>query len=562
LRAGVGLVRCLKAEGVTWVGTFPSSPVNEVIADEGVRHVMAREERTAVAIADGYSRVSNGKCFGVATCMGGINAAGIQMAYGALAQAYEDSSPMLCITGGAETANWQLSRYDIQRGLESVTKWNAYINRADRVPEFMRRAYTYLKTGHPAPVLIQIPADLVGQEYDDTVNTYTPVKGWKYAGDQRDVEVAVRTILAAKNPLIYAGQGIFYADACGELKEFAELVQAPVLSTLHGKSVFPENHPLSVGVRGIPASYFLDTADLIFGVATSLNKGRFSHIIPNAAQKIIVQTAIDEFDVNKNYRVDHAMIGDAKLVLRQMIEDVKKQAGSGGRSRNEALEEKIRSLKEEQYETLKEALTSSQTPMNPYRVYWDIMHTIDRDNSIITHESGNTRDQLSTIWESTSPHGYIGWGNVSTLGFGYGAALGAKLAYPNRTVVNFCGDASIGYFTGDLEVGIREKIPIITVHINNNGFGGYGPGFWGKGGHPSTSTVTPSTIYSSAKVAEGMGLYSERVEKPDEVSPAFRRAMKTTASGKAALLEMICIQYPIYGMWGRATGASPAIRAE
>lgn len=562
MKGGVGLVRCLKAEGVTWVATFPSSPVNEVIADEGVRHVMAREERTAVAIADGYSRVSSGKRFGVATCMGGINAAGIQMAYGALAQAYEDSSPILCITGGAESANWQLSRYDIQRGLESVTKWTAYINRADRVPEFMRRAFTYLKTGHPAPVLVQIPADLVGQEYDETVSTYLPVKGWKYVGDQRDVEVAVKAFLAAKNPLIYAGQGVFYADACEELKEFVELVQAPVLSTLLGKSVFPENHPLSVGVRGIPASYFLDSADLIFGIGTSLNKGRFSHTIPNASQKTIIQTSIDEFDINKNYKIDHAIIGDAKLVLKQLIEEVKKQAGSQGMPRNKTLEEKIESLKEEQYEKLKEALMSNQTPMSPYRVYWDIMHTIDRDNSTITHDSGNVRDQLSTIWESTVPHGYIGWGNVSTLGFGYGAALGAKLAYPNRTVVNFCGDAGFGYFAGDLEVGVREKIPVITVHINNNGFGGYGPGFWGKGGHPSTSTVTPSTIYSSAKVAEGMGLYSERVEKPDEVGPAFKRAVQATASGKAALLEMICIQYPVYGMWARATGAQPAIRVE
>jgi acetolactate synthase-1/2/3 large subunit len=116
-------------------------------------------------------------------------------------------------------------------------------------------------------------------------------------------------------------------------------------------------------------------------------------------------------------------------------------------------------------------------------------------------------------------------------------------------VVNFTGDAGFGYFAGDLEVGLREQIPIITVHINNNGFGGYGPGFWGPGSHPSTSVLTPSTIFNSAKVAEAMGLHSERVEDPDEIIPAFKRALQATASGKPALLEMICRQYPVYGRW-------------
>jgi acetolactate synthase-1/2/3 large subunit len=549
LKAGVGFVRCLKAEGVRWVATFPSSPVNEVLAEEGVRHVMARDERVATAIADGFTRVSNGKQFGVTTNMGGINAAGVQYAYGALAQAYEDSSPVLCITGGQSANDWQTSRYDIQRGFETVTKWTGYINRPERVPEYVRRAYTYLKTGHPAPVLIQFPTDMVNQEYDETGYPYHTVKGWKSAGDTRDVEVAVRAILKAKNPLIYAGQGVFSADACNELKELVELLQIPVMSTLLGKSNFPENHPLYIGVRGIPVSHFLESADLVFGIGTSFNKLRFSHIVPNAQQKVLIQTAIDEFDINKNYNINHAIIGDAKLVLQQVIAEVKKQTGSDGRPQNEKVRETIGSLKDEKAKKYESALTATGKPINPYRVYSDIMQTIDLDNSILTHDSGNTRDQLSTIWESTVPHGFVGWGNVSTLGFGLGCALGAKLAYPERTVVNVTGEAGFGYFAGSLEVGVREKIPIITVHINNGGFAGYGPGFWGAGHHPSTSTVTPSTIYSSAKIGEGSGLHSERVDDPDEIIPAFKRAVKATKKGQPALLEMICSQYPIYGSW-------------
>jgi acetolactate synthase-1/2/3 large subunit len=549
LKGGVGLVRCLKAEGITWVATFPASTVNEIIAEEGVRHIMAREERMAAAIADGYSRVSDGKRFGVATCMGGINAAGIQYAYGAFAQAYEDSSPVLGITGGVNADNWQLSRYDILRGFEPITKWNAYINRAERVPEYMRRAFTYLKTGHPAPVLIQIPMDVVNQEYDETADPYMPVKGWKYAGDSRDVEVAVRALLAAKNPLIFAGQGVFYADACEELQQFVELVQVPVMATLLGKSVFNETHPLYIGVRGIPVTHYLNSADLVFGIGTSFNKLRFSHAVPNARQKVMIQTSIDEFDINKNYHTDHVIIGDAKLVLTQLIAEVKKQAGSTGRPKNAKLLKTIHGLQEEKRKKYQDAQTSNETPMNPYRVYVDIMNALDRDNSIITHDSGNVRDQLSTIWESTVPHGYVGWGNVSTLGFGLGAAVGAKLAHPERTVINFCGDAGFGYFAGNLEVALREKIPIITIHLNNGGFSGYGPGFWGPGGHPSTSAVSPSSVFSSAKIAEGAGLYSERVKKPDEIVPAFKRALQENAAGRPALLEMITVQYPIFGPW-------------
>jgi acetolactate synthase-1/2/3 large subunit len=541
----------LKAEGITWVSTFPASPVNEILADEGIRHVMAREERIAVAIADGFSRVSDGRRFGVTTCMGGINAAGIQMAYGALAQAYEDSSPLLCITGGVDAANWQLSRYDIQRGFECVTKWTAYINAAERVPAYVRRAFTYLKTGHPAPVVLQVPPDIVDQTYDDAAYPYAPVKGWKYVGADRDIEVAVKAVLAAQRPVIYAGQGVFYADACPELKAFAERVHAPVVSTLLGKSVFPEDHPLALGVRGLPVEQYLTRADLILGVGTSFNRNRFSHVIPQASGKTLIQISIDEFDVNKNYQVNHAIVGDAKLILQRMLAHVEARE----KPRNASLEDEIRQAKAAKRARFEEALTSSETPMNPYRVYWDVMHTIDRDQSIITHDSGNVRDQLSTIWEATVSHGYVGWGNVSTLGFGLGAALGAKLAHPERTVVNFCGDAGFGYFAGNLEVGLRERIPIITVHINNDGFSGYGPGFWGKGHAPSTSKVTPSSVFSSAKVAEGMGLHSERVDDPDEVIPAFQRAVQATQTGRPALLEMICRQYPIFGRWLRPTPA-------
>ena len=224
VRAHIGLVRILKEEGVEWVSLFPSSGINTPCGEEGINNLMMRDERFGVAVADGFSRVSNRKQFGVCNVQGGLNAAGIQYAYGAIAQAFEDSTPLLIITDGIHTPITGVKNYNVTEAFKNVTKWTGYINKPHRVPEFMTRAYTCLRSGKPGPVLLQIPRDL--DEYDEHMFPYEPPLGWRQQGDPRDVEMAVRSLLTAKKPMIYAGQGIFYADACEELLQFAELIQA------------------------------------------------------------------------------------------------------------------------------------------------------------------------------------------------------------------------------------------------------------------------------------------------------------------------------------------------
>ncbi|HUV54786.1 MAG TPA: thiamine pyrophosphate-binding protein, partial [Candidatus Krumholzibacteriaceae bacterium] len=192
VNAANGLVRILKKEGVGWVSTFPTHVFGNACGEEGVKNFMVRDERYAVAVADGFSRVSDGKAFGVCSVMGGGNAAGTQMAYGALAQAYEDSVPLLCLTDGVPTSVYGRERFNIEDAFQSVTKWRGYINKAERVPEYMRRAFTQLKTGRPSPVLLSLPRGL-GQ-YDEEVFTYKPVQGWRSQGDPGDVEKAVKAL--------------------------------------------------------------------------------------------------------------------------------------------------------------------------------------------------------------------------------------------------------------------------------------------------------------------------------------------------------------------------------
>ncbi len=540
-----GLIKILKAEGVKEVCTFPTTVFNNACGEEGIPNFMVRDERYAVAVADAFSRVSNGKSFGVCSVMGGLNPAGTQMAYGALAQAYEDSTPLLCLTDGVPPDSYGRPMYDIDDAFQSITKWSGYINAANRVPEFMRRAFTNLKNGRPGPVLIQLPRGL--GEYDMAEFPYSPVNKWKTMADPKDIEIAVRTIRSSDKPLIIAGQGIFYADACQELLTLAELVRAPVLTTLKAKSCFPEDHPLSVGVRGEPAEYFLNKSDLILGIGCSLSTTRFGHSIPNSTGKKIIHCIIEESDINRRYPTYHAVLGDAKLVLKQLILEIEKQ----GAPKKKGILDEIMAVKKKKAEKYGPPMESSETPINPYRVYAEIMATIDRENSFVTHESGNTRDQLSTVFEALVPHGFMGWGNVSTLGFGLGAAMGAKLAMPERQIISVTGDAGFGYQVGNYESMVRYKMGITTVHINNSGFAGYGPGFWGHGHSPYTAEVTPSEVFNTAKAVEGLGITSERIEDPDEIVPALIRALKLNESGKPAFIEFICSSYPVYGQWIR-----------
>ena len=200
-------------------------------------------------------------------CRGGVNAAGLQVAYAGLAQAYEDNSPMLCITDGVPIGGTENSHFDITSSLKSVSKWYGYIDKPERVPEFMRRAFTMLRTGRPGPVILAVPD--AGGQYDETADPYVPVKGWKSAPDPADVSLAIEMLSKAQNPLIYVGEGVIYADAAAELKTFVELANAPVISTLKAKGAFPEDHPLFVGVRGDQVNEYLTKSDLILAVGSS-----------------------------------------------------------------------------------------------------------------------------------------------------------------------------------------------------------------------------------------------------------------------------------------------------
>lgn len=497
-------------------------PIDEC-ARIGIRPVVARTERTLLNMADGYSRAANARRIGVAAVQYGP---GAENAYAGVAQAFADGSPVLFLPGGNPATRADLPpHFDAPQSYRTVTKWAARGNTAQRIPALLRRAFTLLRSGRPAPVLLELPVDITGAEAEPF--DYRPAQGLRAGADPAAVREAVRTLRGARRPLLHAGQGVLWAGAWDELREFAELIQAPVMTTLPGKSAFPEDHPLSVGTGGYSgtaaAGHFLQRADVIFGVGCSFTATTFGVPIPPG--KVVIHATNNEADVNKDVAADQALLGDARLLLRQLIEEWQRQ---GGRQAESPVHE-IRTVKQGWLAEWQPLLTSDETPLNPYRVLHDLMAVVDRRRTIITHDSGTPRDQLAPFWEALTPRGFLGWGKSTQLGSSLGFALGAKLAAPDKLVIHFLGDTALGMCGMDLETAVRERIPILTVLVNNGLMGGY------ERHIPFASQQHRSRYLGGdyAKVAEGLGVVVERVTEPAAIVPALRRAIATTGYGPA-----------------------------
>lgn len=541
------VARILKAEGVETFTCFPNNALIEAAAVEGLRPVCARTERVAVNIADGLSRVSSGRRVGVTVVQYGP---GTENAFGAVAQAYSDSTPLLFLPGGVERARQGVEpNFQATAAFRPVAKRVEVLNVPARVDLALRRAFTLLRSGKPGPVVVEIPTDVMKAEVpEEVVAAYRPVPRRVPYPDPADVREAVRLLLGASAPVIMAGQGVLYAEAWDELRTLAELAQAPVLTTLNGKSAFPEDHPLALGAGGglshpQTVAHFLQKADLVLGVGTSFTRSTF--IVPIPPGKTLVQITLNEQDVNKDYAIDHAVIGDARATLGQMIAEVRARLGPEGRRGQGAVVREVRAVKEAYLRAWMGRLTSDEVPLSPYRVLWDLMHTLDRRRTIVTHDAGNPRDQMVPFWEALIPHGYVGWGKSTQLGTGLGLAMGARLAASHHVVVNVMGDVAFGMVGMDVETAVRERLPILTVILNNGLMGGYDR-------YLPVASERYRVRYVSgeyARVGEALGAYAERVDKPHELVGAIRRALAEVDAGRPAVLEVLTREeatYPRY----------------
>ncbi|MBW1803924.1 MAG: thiamine pyrophosphate-requiring protein, partial [Deltaproteobacteria bacterium] len=510
------------------------NPILDAIAAEGIRIMTARTERVAVGIADGYTRATFGRRNGVSLVQSGP---GCENAFSAVAQAYGDSVPVFFMPAGASRRELKPPNFVAARSYREISKWVDMVLFADQIPNLMRRAFTLLRTGRPGPVVLEVPRDVALETFDETLFRYQPVKGWRTAGDPSDVRKAARMLMAAENPVIRAGSGVLFAEAWNELRELSELLSIPVFTTMQGKGAFPENHALSLGTGGRTRPKmvmdFLNKADLIFAIGSSCTIEPFTTNLPQG--KPLIQSTIDERDIGKDYPVEGAVIGDAGLVLRQLINEIKEQAGSSGRITRPDVERDVRDSKEAWLKEWLPKLTSDDVPINPYRVIWDLNRSLDKEMTIVSPESGGPRDQSIPFYEATEPGGFIGWGKMTTLGGSLGFSMGAKLAHPDKTVVHILGDASMGMAGMDFETAVREKIPILSIVLNNGIFSGYD-----KMQPEATKRYNIDRCGGDyTRVAEGLGFHAEKIDQPGEIIPAIERAKKVVANGQPALLEFL-----------------------
>ena len=525
----------LKREGVEYLSCFPTTPVIEAAAAAGIRPIVCRQERVGVGIADGYSRVTDGEVPGVFAMQYGP---GAENAYPGVATAFSDSTPMLLLPlGHPRERQGIIPHFNSVANYAGVTKHIEQINMASRTSQVMRRAFAGMHQGRVGPVMVEIPADVALEEVDETAFFWSQkVRRVASQGNPTDVEAAARALCGARYPVIHAGQGVLYARAYDELVELAELLQIPVMTTLLGKSSFPETHSLALGsgtgVMSGPVYHFVRRADVMFGIGCSFTRHGMSMNIPPG--KTLIHATNDPRDINKDYDVDYPIVGDAKLVLRQMIDACRELVGDT-RKNDESTTREIRSERDAWLNDWAHKLNDSGTPINPYRVIKEFMQTVPPGEAIITHDSGSPRDQIMPFYRSQGPRSYLGWGKSHGLGTGLGLVMGAKLAKPEKVCVNFMGDAAFGMTGLDFETAARSGIPIITVVLNNSTMA-----------VETGAMATSHELYGTrdlggnyADMGRAMGGYAERIEDPSDISAAFTRARQQTEEGRAVLLEFI-----------------------
>ena len=527
------IAEILKKEGVEWIACFPSNPLIEAVAQQGIRPIAFRHERGAVMAADGFSRTSDRKRFGIVAVQ---SQAGAENALGGVAQAYADNIPILVLPGGVSLSELAVQpNYSVSQNYRGVVKRVEAIYRPDQVVAVMRRAFSALRNGSPGPVAVELIADVCAMESTQHIDQYMPPPTVKQLPDSSDIAAAAQALLGAKRPLLWAGAGVLAAEATNELKDLAELTAIPVFTTMPGKSGFDERHPLAlgagVGTTTGPAHYWLQHCDVLIAIGSSLTRSPYAQSI--RSDVFIIQNSNNPDDIGKDEDVRIGLVGDARLTLQALIEEVKVQLGGGIRDNTEVVRE-IQNNRKKWFDQWKPLLESDSKPLNYYRVIKEINSVLDHENSIVTHDAGAPRDCLVPFYTATTPHSYVGWGKTTHLGFGIPLMIGAKLAHPERFCLNLMGDGAFGMSGTDIETAVRAEVPITTVVLNNGGMATY------PGGFPTArKQYGVSEMYGNyAQIAEGMGAVGLVVESPAELVDALKSAQRLNKEGKTVLVDV------------------------
>ena len=532
------IAKILKAEGINSVTCYPSNPLIEAVAKEGIRPISFRNERGAVMAADGFSRTSQRKKFGVAIVQ---SQAGAENAMGGIAQAYADNIPILLMPGGIS-----LSQLGVKPNFSALQNYQGWVKQVEtvlspnEVGNVMRRSFNALRNGPPGPVVVEMTSDVCSLEIPKDSENYCSPRSAKVIPSQNDIRDAVKFLMKAKKPLIWAGGGVLMSGASKELKKLVEFTGIPVFTTMQGKSAFDERHPLSLGAgcgtTTLAAHNWLKNSDVVLVLGSSLTRTPYGQVL--SSEKTLLHNTIDHEDLNKDVSAMVGLVGDTKLTLLALMEEFKTEGFKKDNGEVTQIKEEINVLKKKWMQDWNPILHSGEIPLNYYRIINEIYKNIDPENSIVTHDAGAPRDCMVPFYNATSPNSYIGWGKTTHLGFGIPLMIGAKMAHPDKFCLNLMGDGAFGMSGLDLETSVRAELPITTVLLNNGAMSTYeGTSLIGPVSKKEYGVSSLSGDY--AKIAKGLGAEGIRVEKPNELEMALKNAQQLNKDGKTVLIDVI-----------------------
>ncbi|MDM7918135.1 MAG: acetolactate synthase large subunit [Methanosarcina sp.] len=523
------LIKCLEKEGVDTLFGYPGGqiiPFYNELYDSDLRHILVRHEQAAAHAADGYARAT-GKT-GVCVSTSGPGATNLVTG---IATAYMDSVPIVALTGQVPTSligNDAFQEADITGITQPITKHNYLVQKAEDIPRIVKEAFHIASTGRPGPVLIDLPKDVQNTEIDLQYPDRVELRGYKptYKGNTQQIKRAAEEIANSCRPIIYAGGGVISSNASAELVELAETIMAPVTTTLMGLSSIPTEHPLYVGMLGMHgckyANYAIQESDLIIAVGARFDDrvtGKIESFAPNAR---IIHIDVDPAEISKNVKVHVPIVGDAKQVLKSLNKYVQ-------RCKSEEWIEKVNQWKKEYPLTYRK----SQDTIMPQFVIEQVSEAC-RDAIIVT-EVGQHQMWAAQFFKYSKPRTFLTSGGLGTMGYGFPAAMGAKVGRPDKTVINIAGDGSFQMNSQELATVVQNDIPVVNVILNNGYLGmvrQWQELFYDR--RYSYTFIKGSVDF--VKLAEAYGALGLRAEKPSEVRPAIEEAV---SSGRPAVVEVI-----------------------
>lgn len=532
MKGGEAIIKSLTDQGVEIVFGYPGGvllPLYDVIYDSDLKHILVRHEQCAAHAADGFARAS-GK---VGVCIGTSGPGATNLITG-IATAYMDSSPILAIAGQVSSnliGNDAFQEVDTIGITMPITKHNYQPMKANEIPGMIKSAFYIAGTGRPGPVVLDLPKDVQEEEFEFESAKDIELPGYKptMKGHPRQLKRAAKLIKESKKPVILAGGGIILSGATEELLQFANMINAPVSTSLMGKGSFPEDNPLSLGMLGMHgrkvSNFIVDECDCLIAIGCRFSDRTTGLLTEFAKNAKILHIDVDPAEIGKNVDIDVPIVGDAKTILGDLITIIDPEP--------EKKQEWLNYVKDFKNSCIPR-LSFNEVPLKPQQVIKELSEAITED-TIVTTDVGQNQMWMAHYFDVKNPRKFISSGGLGTMGFGFPAAIGAKIAKPNDDVIAVCGDGGFLMVCQDLATIKEYDIPVIIVVLDNRHLGMVAQ--WQKLFYDERMSHTHlGESPDFVKLAESFGVKAERIEKPGEMKEAIERAIK---SGEPYLLDVI-----------------------